>query len=835
MISNITQTADSVAYKQNHSVMQDDDKSCSYREANHFLKLIAPENKTHCFRVIDPKKKHQAQNYTGTIEELFTQFEHKNIFMRDGIFVVINEGGHKDASIVKIRAVYCDWDEPETAIQLCEKAFRQLEPQIIVESSPGKRHAYWLVNDIAVDRFTLWQEHLIGLFNSDKTIKNTSRVMRLPGFMHTKSDLFQTRIIHESGKQQYCELDLISAFGEPMKSKKSNPSCTANLANSANYMIAESICIDQVTHILKIATPGTRHDARLKAGKLAGGYISGGLVDEAKMIHLLMQVSDRVSDNGVTDASERKTIYDAIEKGKASPLYDLFLSQLKPASIQHDMAGQAIGFELPLPEPLKAPLPAAQSYPVDALGDVLGAAAMAIHETVKAPLALCCQSVLASATLAAQAHFDVRLPWGEKRPLSSFFLTVAESGERKSGVDDVVLRAAKIQERLDMDQYNIERTEYENDLVRWKAAHDTANKTAAKAKNQPARDHAGEAQHLCGQKPAAPIMPLRFVTDPTVEGLFKMLEVNQPSVGLFSDEAGLLIGGHALNNDNALKTMARWCKMWDGAPFDRVRAGDGCNILYGRRLCMHQLAQPEVMVKLLSDRMANGQGLLARCLVAWPESTIGSRVIEKFELPASRFELKRLFSKLKELSEAEPRTAKTPQELDPVELPLDDNAKTLAIEAMNQFEISMRNGNDLAELKDRAAKAFENACRIAGVLAVIDNGLATRSISAAHLERALLLMQWYLSEALRIRGAALVPQPVIDAESLSKWLKDRNMTVFRTSPVLTNGPSHLRNKQRLMLAISELISNGYLVQNETGSIVDGVKAKLSWSVLHHVN
>jgi len=67
--------------------------------------------------------------------------------------------------------------------------------------------------------------------------------------------------------------------------------------------------------------------------------------------------------------------------------------------------------------------------------------------------------------------------------------------------------------------------------------------------------------------------------------------------------------------------MARWCKLWDGSPFDRVRAGDGVGILYGRRMCMHQLAQGDVMVKLLSDRMANGQGLLARCLVAWPEST----------------------------------------------------------------------------------------------------------------------------------------------------------------------------------------------------------------------
>jgi putative DNA primase/helicase len=94
------------------------------------------------------------------------------------------------------------------------------------------------------------------------------------------------------------------------------------------------------------------------------------------------------------------------------------------------------------PEPLRAPIPKAEPYPVEALGDVLGAAAKALHETIKAPLALCCQSVLASASLAAQAYYDVMLPWGDKKPLSLYLLTVAESGERKSDVDDVVLSAA---------------------------------------------------------------------------------------------------------------------------------------------------------------------------------------------------------------------------------------------------------------------------------------------------------------------------------------------------------------------------------------------------------
>lgn len=251
------------------------------------------------------------------------------------------------------------------------------------------------------------------------------------------------------------------------------------------------------------------------------------------------------------------------------------------------------------PEPLRASLLPAEPYPVEQLGDILGGAAQALHESIKAPLGLCCQSVLAAASFAAQSHFDVMLPWGARKPLSLFLLTVADSGERKSAVDDVVLGAAKAQERLEMTNYQIEFEHYEAELMKWKAASDAANKKTSKPKTQAGADYAQNEAHEIGPKPKAPIMPLRFVTDPTVEGLYKLLVTAQPSVALFSDEGGLLIGGNALNNDNALKTMARWCKLWDGSPFDRVRAGDGSGCLYGRRMAMHQLAQPDVMQKLL--------------------------------------------------------------------------------------------------------------------------------------------------------------------------------------------------------------------------------------------
>ena len=78
------------------------------------------------------------------------------------------------------------------------------------------------------------------------------------------------------------------------------------------------------------------------------------------------------------------------------------------------------------PRPLMRELPPAEPFPVDALGGVLKDAAEAIHDRTQAPMAICAQSVLATACLAAQGHVDVELPTGQRRPVSCYFLTVAE-------------------------------------------------------------------------------------------------------------------------------------------------------------------------------------------------------------------------------------------------------------------------------------------------------------------------------------------------------------------------------------------------------------------------
>ena len=81
--------------------------------------------------------------------------------------------------------------------------------------------------------------------------------------------------------------------------------------------------IKLLLELLNAASEGSRHDQRLKVGRLAGGYIAGGLFSEHEIINLL---SDDYTmhfpfDSPATQKKEIKAIVDGIQYGLGSPIY----------------------------------------------------------------------------------------------------------------------------------------------------------------------------------------------------------------------------------------------------------------------------------------------------------------------------------------------------------------------------------------------------------------------------------------------------------------------------------------------------------------------------------
>lgn len=113
-----------------------------------------------------------------------------------GIFVQINAGRERGkAAVTQVRALFVDLDHPDRADATLAVISKNMpKPSMLVSSSPGKYHLYWLVNNCSLTKFGLYQKHLTIRFFTDDSMGNLDRVMRIPGFPHQKKSQFQVTL-----------------------------------------------------------------------------------------------------------------------------------------------------------------------------------------------------------------------------------------------------------------------------------------------------------------------------------------------------------------------------------------------------------------------------------------------------------------------------------------------------------------------------------------------------------------------------------------------------------------------------------------------------------------
>lgn len=468
-------------------------------------------------------------------------------------------------------------------------------------------------------------------------------------------------------------------------------------------------------------------------------------------------------------------------------------------------------------EPLRRPLPAPEPYPLDALGDVLGTAAKAIHAVVQAPAGLCGQSVLSAASLAAQAHADVLID-GRREPLSLWHVTVGDSGERKSGADKWALQAHREHERSQADEYRHALAAYEVEISAHKAA-------ARHAEGKKDANAMRAALAALGAPPLAPLAPWLLLPEATLEGLHKLYQGGRAGLGLFNDDAGDFLDGHAMNRDNRTKSAAGFSKLWDSGEFARIRAGDGAAKFYGRRLAMHVMVQPVIAERVLSDDVLCGQGFLPRCLVSWPTSTVGTRQYVETDLSRDAG-LARYWSRMADLLAMPPiLRPDTRNELEPRTLSLAPDAKARWVQVADAIEADM--ANDFAGIKAWASKGAAQVLRIAGVLTLVEEPDAG-VIRLGTIDRAAKLALYHLREAARVVGTASVPAKVKHAELLQQWCWDTGREFLYSRDALRLGPSPIRTNDAFTEAVEALEGTGWAEHVEGGKELDGKHRARVW-------
>ncbi len=484
------------------------------------------------------------------------------------------------------------------------------------------------------------------------------------------------------------------------------------------------------------------------------------------------------------------------------------------------------------PRPLTRLVDEPDPFPVTALGP-LQVPAQAIQAHTRAPIEICAQAVLGAIALVGQGHADVVLPSGQRRPLSLFLMTIAASGERKSAVDGLALRAIYDHEEMLRTAYRAEVGQFEIDEAVWETRNNAAKAEMRVGKNRRGSEsYDAEADlRALGSRPEAPLMPVLICPEPTFEGYCKLTAIGQPAMGLFSAEGGSFIGGYGMSADHRLKTAAGVSSVWDGDPIKRVRAGDGSIVLDGRRLSMHLMAQPDVASQLLDDDLLFNQGFLSRVLVAFPLSTAGTRFFAE-PPPTARAELKQYKDQLAEFVRVPlPLKAGTRNELDPRKLVLTAEATQIWINLHDFIEEGLVPSGDFEPVAGFANKAAEHAARIAGLLTLWIDVEATE-IGAPMMVNAAYLIQHYLVEAIRLRAMASTSRHLKLAQRVLDWLIEKweEPAIYPAAIYNDCTTREVRDRRTALRIINTLEEHGWLIRLSEPIRINGSVRREAWLI-----
>jgi hypothetical protein len=472
----------------------------------------------------------------------------------------------------------------------------------------------------------------------------------------------------------------------------------------------------------------------------------------------------------------------------------------------------------PEPEPLYAEHEKPEPYPLDALPPMLHGAVTAYQAFGRQPVEMVACSALAAASLACQGLVNVSRDGNLIGPCSLSFLNVAVSGERKTACDTRMRRAARgWQDRRRKEQEPAIRAA-ETRLAIWQGEKDgiaaKIKRLAGSTKPDDELDRDRLKNALAEhekRRPKVPPWTRLFYEDITPEKLATLLADGWPSGSIWSDEGGLVVGSHAMSEDSALRFLGLVNRLWDGNPFDRDRETRACAHIRGRRLTTALMLQPGALAKLLAtgDGIARGIGALARFLICWPTSTIGSRLYQAGDLNAPA--LLAFDARLHALLDA-PLPLDEDGALEPPAIPLSRLAFEVWRRLHDTIEAELSGKGEFALLPDFGAKMADQAARIACIFHVFEHG-PTGEIPHPTMHAAARLALWHLNEARRALELVGHSGETGDAQVLLDWLLESIKAPW-IGDILRLAPARVRTKDRRDAAIAVLREHG-LARPET--------------------
>jgi putative DNA primase/helicase len=491
------------------------------------------------------------------------------------------------------------------------------------------------------------------------------------------------------------------------------------------------------------------------------------------------------------------------QRGALSSQHPLPEKGAMPSTL--DTVGASLAW--PVPQNLVTRVEAV-SYPLDALPNDLRVVIEEVGAFVKAPISMVSTCAITALAVAIQGIADVRRAAKLEGPSSLFSLIIADSGERKSTVDNFFSKAIRTYENDERERLADSIKENRAAIAVWAARREgllAAIKAAGKRGESTADLEAKMRDHE-KREPARLLVPRLTYSDATSEALAWGLHDTWPAAGLLSSEAGTVFGGHSMGGDSVLRNLALLNQLWGAETVQIDRRTGPSYLLKDVRLTVGLQVQEAAFRSFLekTGSLARGSGFMARFLICWPKSTQGTRAFK--DAPETWPALARYNQRMTDLLQRQRGIVKgvTPSMVD-----LSNKAKEIWVKFHDAVEVELASSGSLFDVRDVASKIADNAARLAVLFHVFETGSPVGSIMEQHMVGAIRVAAWHLKESQRFFGELAQPQEIADASRLEAWLVSEYRG-RRSPPTRRHAQQYgpVRDSKRLVAALSVLADLG---------------------------
>lgn len=770
----------------------------SMKEAERMLDMLdaGGEFTFQTFDDCKPSRANTVHIYHGSLEAHFDTLARLN-GQGAGVFVTVNQTdlqGRTSDNVTRVRALWVDFDTVDHARLDRLMNMDGIPPNLIIESSAGKHHAYWIIaenDEIPLNQFTELQKRLIHHFaddGADKAIHDLPRVMRLTGFYHRKGEAFMTRVVHSNEWRDAA--DLIAwieslPMPEVAKPKAQAEKPQARQTQQTHYNLdfkqAKLLARGRWEEILsRIGYPFTATAPHEHvACPMCGG------VDRFRFDNENGDGSFICSQGtGEAIAGDGFALLEHGGKSAAEALQAVNHA-LSAMGLISEYDNSKTDREWGEPQLLHIANQYAEGeYPIHAFPDVIAKAIKKSAHFHNVPLAVAAQTYLGEQAYIAQRHIKAPSDKSEKgQPCSLFMLTIFPSGE---GKDVCKNDASKISGEIESE--NMQR--FYADYKSW-----------SKKKS----DERGD----------APVNPMSRFKKATTQGIIrKMAGGASDSYIWATGEGGYLFSGYSLKSDTVGESISVLNDLVDTGKGNALLRNEEDSHFFENKYFSLDIAVQDVVARpALTNSLLREQGFLARVLFAAPtplqhrEVTLEQQSIKPYD-----------DEDLKAYWQFCEKMLTTPYFGNKLFVGDDgrviitkcQDAERLHIQYQNHIGQEVGKGGKYEFIRAYALRTNQYVLRVAAILAYCTE---VDYIDARIMQNAIDLCKYSLDEWLRYYGKA----EKSDSELMLEWLKKQDsLKILKSAISTTVYPKHLRSKNNRDAALSHLIDAEYIHIEQIG-------------------